>query len=118
MKKFLMLLCALTAALSANAGMISTQDLYAQQLRGQIVQQLDHPALIEAMQAQGISRAEAERRINSLTPAELSDIGQQLNNAPAGEGVITFLIIGFAILVVTDAMGYTDLFPFVKGPED
>ncbi|PIE37770.1 MAG: hypothetical protein CSA54_00735 [Gammaproteobacteria bacterium] len=110
-------LIALLTSLNAQAGLISNQDLHLENLRGQISQQLDTPALVEALHAQGISREAAEQRIARLSAAELNQLSQRIDELPAGSGFMTFLLVGFAIVVVTDALGYTDLFPFVKGPE-
>lgn len=118
LKKITFAIVALFTALSANAGMISNQDLHVENLRGQVMQQLSSPQLIAAMEAHGVSQVDAQARIARLSSAELQQLSTQLDNAPAGgTNFITLIIIGFAIVVVTDALGYTDLFPFVQGPE-
>lgn len=117
LKKITIAIVALFTVASADAGMLSNQDRHLEALRGQVSQQLNTPALISAMQAQGISQADAQARIQRLSPAELSTLADQIDNAPAGSGFLTFIIIGFALVAVTDSLGYTDLFPFITGPE-
>lgn len=117
LKKITIALIALFTATSANAGMLSNQDRHLETLRGSISQQLHTPALIQAMQAQGISQGEAQARIQRLSYSELNNLAEHIDNAPAGGSFVTFIIIGFAIVAVTDSLGYTDLFPFIKGPE-
>lgn len=117
LKKITIAIVALFAVASANAGMLSNQDRHLETLRGQVSQQLNTPALIEAMQAQGLSHADAQARIQRLSHSELSNLAEQIDNAPAGGSFVTFIIIGFAIVAITDSLGYTDLFPFIKGPE-
>lgn len=117
LKKITIAIVALLTVASANAGMLSNQDRHLETLRSQVSQQLNTPALVEAMQAQGLSQTQAQARIQRLSYTELSHLADQIDNAPAGGNFITFIIIGFAILTVTDALGYTDLFPFIKGPE-
>jgi len=117
LKKITFAIVALFTVASADAGMLSNQGRHLEALRGQVSQQLNTPALVEAMQAQGISQADAQARIQRLSHTELSNLADQIDNSPAGGNFITFIIIGFAILTVTDALGYTDLFPFIKGPE-
>lgn len=117
LKKITISLVALFAAFSAQAGLVSNQDMHLDMLRGQVAQQLDHPALISAMQAHGISQTEAENRIARLSHSELNQLASQLDSSPAGGEFVTWIIVGFAIVAVTDALGYTDLFPFIKGPE-
>lgn len=117
LKKITVAIIALFTVASADAGMLSNQDRHLESLRGQVAQQLNTPALIQAMQAQGISQAQAQARIQRLSYSELENLSGQIDNAPAGGSFITFIIIGFAIVAVTDSLGYTDLFPFIKGPE-
>jgi hypothetical protein len=68
--------------------------------------------------SQGIDPQEAQARIDSLSDAEVNDIVNKLDQLPAGGGVLeTILIIAFlvfAIFIVTDIAGYTDIFPFIK----
>jgi len=119
MKKLLFLLSALISFSSVQAGMISTEDMYAADMKEQLTLQLSKPELVTALQAEGISQEEAIHRINRLTPQELSALSHQLDELPAG-GLEFFgtLLTLFAIVVVTDALGYTDLFPFVTKPDE
>jgi hypothetical protein len=70
-----------------------------------------------ALVFQGIDPQEAKARIDSLTDAEVNDIVNRLDQLPAGGVLETILIIAFlvfAIFIVTDIAGYTDIFPFIK----
>ena len=71
-----------------------------------------------ALVSKDIDPQEAQARIDSLSDAEVNDIVNKLDQLPAGGGVLeTILIIAFlvfAIFVVTDIAGYTDIFPFIK----
>ena len=71
-----------------------------------------------ALISQGIDPQEAKARIDSFSDAEVNDIVNKLDQLPAGGGALeTILIIAFlvfAIFVVTDIAGYTDIFPFIK----
>jgi hypothetical protein len=57
-------------------------------------------------------------RVDSLTDAEAQRIADQIEELPAGGGfLLTFLlVVGIivVILIITDAMGYTNVFTFVK----
>ena len=70
------------------------------------------------LQAQGIDPLEAMARVDSLTDAEARQIADQIEELPAGGGFfITFLIVVgviVIILAITDAMGYTNVFTFVR----
>ncbi len=66
----------------------------------------------------GINPEEAASRVASLSNGEIQQIAGRLDELPAGEGGVgavvgAFLII-FLVLLITDLMGLTDVFPFVK----
>jgi hypothetical protein len=65
----------------------------------------------------GVDPEEAARRIASLSDEEIQGIAGRLEELPAGEGVgaiVGVILIIFLVLLVTDLLGYTDVFPFVK----
>ena len=68
--------------------------------------------------SQGIDPLEAIARVDSLTDAEARQIADQIEELPAGGGFfVTFLIVVgviVIILAITDAMGYTNVFTFVR----
>jgi hypothetical protein len=70
------------------------------------------------LKAQGIDPLEAMARVDSLTDAEAQKIADQIEELPAGGGFfVTFLIVvGVIVLIlaITDAMGYTNVFTFVR----
>jgi len=72
----------------------------------------------EALISQGIDPDEAKIRIESLTDSEAIAIADQIEQLPAGGSAIGIIIgaalIIFLVLLVTDILGYTDVFPFVN----
>ncbi len=70
------------------------------------------------LRAQGIDPLEAGARVDSLTDAEAARIADQIEELPAGGnfliGVLVVVGIIVVILAITDAMGYTDVFTFIK----
>ncbi len=71
------------------------------------------------MQAMGVNPGEANARLAVMTDAEVQQMAARIDRLPAGQGVAEALIsaalIIFIVLLVTDLMGVTDVFPFVKG---
>lgn len=67
---------------------------------------------------QGISIEEARSRIAALTDAEVQQLSGQIDQLPAGgDGVgvvVAAILIIFLVLLITDIMGYTNVFPFVR----
>lgn len=66
----------------------------------------------------GVNPDEAASRVDSLSDEELRQIAGRLDELPAGEGglgvVVGAILIIFLVLLITDLLGLTDVFPFVK----
>ncbi len=65
----------------------------------------------------GVDPEEAARRVASLSDEEIQQIAGRLEELPAGEGVgaiVGVILIIFLVLLVTDLLGLTDIYPFVK----
>jgi hypothetical protein len=107
---------------SASAAMVATESLLeasqGQQARTRIKQLLVREDVRRALINQGLDAREADARIDSLSDAEAIAVADRLDQLPAGSGALeTLLIVAlivFLALLVTDIMGYTDVFPFVK----
>ena len=62
----------------------------------------------------GVTPADIESRINLMTHEEIAQLNQQIDELPAGGDVLGVLLIIFIIFVITDVIGATDIFPFIK----
>lgn len=67
---------------------------------------------------QGIDPAEAEARLATLSDAEAVRLQQQIAEVPAGGDfvglVAGILLITLLVLLITDLLGYTDVFSFIN----
>ncbi|MFC2991565.1 PA2779 family protein [Halomonas tibetensis] len=63
---------------------------------------------------QGVDLAEVEARVAALSDAEAAQMADQLEQLPAGASVIGALFAVFVILLVTDILGLTNVFPFTR----
>ena len=68
--------------------------------------------------SRGIDPDEAMARVDSLSDSEVISVADKINQLPAGGDALGALIgaalIVFLVLLITDLLGYTDIFPFVK----
>jgi hypothetical protein len=68
--------------------------------------------------AKGINLEEAKARVASLTDAEAQMVSKHIENMPAGGDtvgiVVVTLLVVFIVLLITDLLGLTHVFPFVK----
>ncbi|OYU92711.1 MAG: hypothetical protein CFE45_22260, partial [Burkholderiales bacterium PBB5] len=67
-----------------------------------------------ALQARGVAPDELRARVNALTDAEAAQLTAQIDAAPAGGEVLGVLFSIFVILLVTDILGFTKVFPFTR----
>ena len=69
------------------------------------------------LEALGISPAEARSRVAGLTADEVAAINARLDELPAGGSfagaVVGIILVLFLALLITDLLGFTDVFPFV-----
>ena len=107
---------ALTA--SASAAMIGSEALVQASQRdvteAKVLQALSRPALVEQMEKLGVDPAAARDRVAALTDDELAALDQRLDSLPAGGDVLGALLFVFVLLLVTDILGLTKVFPFTR----
>jgi hypothetical protein len=73
------------------------------------------PELQAKLQEFGVSLKDAQARVAALTDQEVSVLARQIETAPAGgTDVLAFVLVIFIVLLITDIMGFTTVFPFVK----
>ena len=107
---------------SLFAAMISTditvESTRAQKSREDLKKLIARENVENYLIAQGIDPVEVKSRIDSLTDAEAIALADQFEELPAGSGAVGVIVgaalIVFLVLLVTDILGYTDIFPFVK----
>jgi len=71
-----------------------------------------------ALVREGIDPQEAQARAESLSDAEAVRLAGAIETLPAGGSslglIVGAILLVFIILLITDIMGYTDVFPFTK----
>jgi hypothetical protein len=93
------------AALSAERGDADRERIHEILARDEVQAQL---------LAQGVELAEVEARVAALSDAEARQMADQLEQLPAGASVVGVLFAVFVILLVTDILGLTNVFPFTR----
>ena len=68
----------------------------------------------QTMGRQGIDLVEAQKRVDALSDAEVLRLAQTIEQLPAGAGVVGAVVFVFIVLLVTDLLGLTHIFPFVN----
>ncbi|VWX33511.1 conserved exported hypothetical protein [Limnobacter sp. 130] len=100
----------------AHAAIVSTEEAVAmhQQDRSELKQFFDREDIAKALQSHGVSPEVAKARVDSMTEEEAQKLAAHIENAPAGAGIVGVLFTVFIILLVTDILGLTKVFPFTR----
>lgn len=61
----------------------------------------------------GVSADDVRERVAALTDEEAALLAQQIEDAPAG-GIIGAILLVFFVLLVTDILGFTKVYPFTR----
>lgn len=108
---------------TATAEMIDTNTVIAAQKqeanRERVTAFLSRDDVQQAMVRHGVDAAEAQQRVASLSNSELTKISQAMEQLPAGGDGGIGTIVGaavfiFVVLLITDLVGLTHVFPFVN----
>lgn len=115
----MVMLCMLSMGLplqSAFAGMVETDQAISHELAGQdrarIIAFIDREDVLAQLQQQGVMVGEAKARVNALTDDEAHKIAGKLDQLPAGGDILGLLFTVFIVLLITDILGLTKVFPF------
>lgn len=104
---------------AAQAGVVGTEAAVTQAEHAAVKERLSEllarDDIREGLIAKGIDPAEAQARVNSLTPAEAQQVAGRLEQLPAGGNTIVGAIVFiFVLLLITDLLGLTDFYPFTR----
>jgi len=103
---------------SAQAAMISN-DLVINQLqhrsaRTELLQTINRADVKEQLLNMGVKAEDIESRVKLMTHEEIAQLNQQIDELPAGGDLLGVILIVFIVFVITDVIGATDIFPFIK----
>jgi len=106
----------------ANAKLISTEQVVEREAAAEdrarvfdfLVRQDVRAQLVEF----GVDPAMAEARVAGLSDAEIRKVAGRIDELPAGQdsfgAILSTALVIFVVLLITDILGLTDVFPFVR----
>jgi hypothetical protein len=107
-----LLMVALAMPLPAQAALVATDAALERQ---HIAGLLERAEVQQQLRAYGVEPAEARARVAALTDAEAAQLVSNVDELPAGGvGIVGAIVLVFLVLLVTDILGYTKVFPFTK----
>lgn len=105
----------LAAPLPVLAGIVSTETVVAGAERERLAEFIDRREVRERLQALGVDPASAKARVAALSDDEAAQLAAQMDTMPAGGAdLLVVALIVFLVLLFTDVMGYTKIFPFTR----
>lgn len=101
--------------LPAQAGMVGTDAVVASSSgeRERIVTFLEREDVRQQLQTQGVSPSDVKARVAALTDEEAAQLAAHMDSMPAG-GILGVILLVFLILLITDILGLTKVFPFTR----
>ena len=112
-----LIVCTLGAGmpLPASAAIIATDQVAASAERDRVKSFLDRAEVQARMQALGVNPQAALARVDALSDDEVAALAGRLDQLPAGgTDIVSALLLVFIILLITDILGFTKIFPFTK----
>lgn len=112
-------------SLSAQAVIVPTETLLpaeaaagttlsAEAARARVGDFLARDDVRQALMGQGVDAEAAQARVAALSDTEVAELAGRIDSAPAGGEVLGLLFTVFVILLVTDILGLTKVFPFTR----
>ncbi|MEA1946732.1 MAG: PA2779 family protein [Thermodesulfobacteriota bacterium] len=106
----------------AHAAMVNTAEIFKQSKHNLACEHinmfLDRSEVHKHLVAWGVNAEEAKARVDSLGDQEIEKIAARIDQLPAGGGALGTIVgaalVIFIVLLITDILGFTNVFPFVK----
>lgn len=100
------------AAMISNGQIIG--EVQAELDRSDVLQILERENAQQHLRALGVSPEMVKERVSHMTDQEVAQLNQHLADLPAGGDVLAVILILFIVFIITDMLGATNIFPFVK----
>lgn len=97
-----------------QAAMVATDAAVLTAERARISSLLERAEVRAQLQAHGVDPADVKARVAALTDEEAAQLAAQLDSLPAGGSIVGAIVLVFLVLLVTDILGFTKIFPFTR----
>ncbi len=105
---------------AAHAAVIGTEVVVSAQQaeidRARVQDLLSRAEVKDKLLAAGVDPVQVTARVDALSNDEVHQLAAKIDQLPAGGDALGTLVFVFIVLLITDILGFTDIFPFVKKP--
>ena len=106
-----------TYSLPAYSGVVTTEQLLQQQVeamdKATLIAMLERDEVRQQLIERGVDPVDAKLRIAALSDEQIGEIKKQIDELPAGSGVVGILVAVILVLVILDIIGVTNIFSFI-----
>ena len=108
-------LAVLGTPLPVHAGMVSTDSAMTGAERERVASFLERADVRAQLEARGVEAAQVKARVAALTDEEAASLAARIDALPAGGAdVLGVILVVFLVLLLTDILGFTKVFPFTR----
>ena len=110
----------MSLGIPAQAAMVGTGQIVGVtdgQTLGPVAMQQKRDWIQVQLEEAGISPADSALRVSGMSDEQVIQVHKRMDEMPAGAGAAGTILLVFAILAITDLMGVTDIFPFIRPME-
>ncbi|NVK41851.1 MAG: PA2779 family protein [Oceanospirillaceae bacterium] len=101
------------APVSTSSLMAAEETLNVDAERQKLMSLIERDDVAEQLSALGVDSDDAKQRVADMSPAEVAELNQKIDELPAGSGVLGVIVLIFIVFIITDAIGATNVFSFV-----
>jgi hypothetical protein len=109
----LLVIC-IAMPLPSQAAMVATDSALAGSQRVQVERWLERADVQARLESYGVSAADVKARVAALSDQEAAALAAKIDSLPAGGDLVTAVVLVFLILLLTDILGFTKIFPFTR----
>ena len=110
----LLVIC-MAVPLPSQGAMLATDSALGGVQRDEINRLLDRADVQSRLEAYGVKAADVKARVAALNDQEVAQLAAQIDSLPAaGDSILGLLVLLFVILLITDILGLTKIFPFTR----
>ena len=109
----LLVIC-IAMPLPSQAAMVATENALAGAQHAQVQRLLERADVQARLEAYGVNAADVKARVAAMNDDEAAALAARIDSLPAGGDLIGAVVLVFLVLLLTDILGFTKIFPFTR----
>ena len=109
----LLVIC-IAMPLPTQAAMVATDKALGSVEREHVNQYLARTDVQARLSQYGVNARDVQARIAAMNDDEVAQLAGKIDSLPAGGDILGVIVLVFLVLLLTDILGFTKVFPFTK----